>query len=143
MKRKDTLRSTVAQKIAIHELLKLHLVKNEDGTCEYKDDWSDSQIAQAVSKDLGPNHVQLIRIEMFGQLKRSSTLYNVLISELKTQVSELKDKNDHLAKRLEILEQLHGRLCTNLALNKVMDARHLEGGRALDLAAVDKLRVAR
>jgi hypothetical protein len=104
-----------------HELLAQQLIKPDDGSglWLYRDGWHDDRVAKMVSPTLGAHHVAKLRVEMFGELRPTT-------KRREEKVQELTDLCVRLTARLADMEARYNRLCDNLAVNRVMDVKHLK-----------------
>lgn len=61
--------ATLEQQVAIADLLRKHLRKNQRGLFSYEGHWTDATIASEISKvmpGVNANHVNRVRTELFG-----------------------------------------------------------------------------
>lgn len=101
-------KATTPEIIAIHGLLRDHLVKTPEGLFAYADDWSDAKIAATVATDgsLSANAVSRVRLETFGGLKPTNPNQNLQaeIADLRQQVERLESVLNGLSHRVAVLE---------------------------------------
>ena len=65
-------RITVKDRIAIYELLQTVCRVGDDKVASYDDGWSDRAIAEKLGGKIMVAHVQYVRREMFGDLRRQA-----------------------------------------------------------------------
>ena len=101
--------ASLAQRIAIHDRLKQLLTKVE-GTdlWTYNGDWSDGKLA--AEQKCSVHNVSSVRREMFGSLRTPSREEGRIV-KIERELSELRVK--------------YHKLVTTLALQKVVDVKHL------------------
>ena len=97
------------QILEINKLLEANLVKDTDGFVAYKAPWSDALVAETVKCSV--NSVAGFRLEVFGKFRASRVGENERLTLLEASLSELVLKHNDLIK--------------NLAVNRIIDARHL------------------
>lgn len=104
-----------AEIIKVNDRLKEVVDVLETGLCVYKDNHSD----ESVAKEIGCTAASVagVRKELFGNLvaKRSSD-----------RIEEVIKLTENLTKSFYELKDRHNKLVMLLALNKVVDCRHLE-----------------
>jgi hypothetical protein len=112
---------TRAQTIALGKRLEAVIINvdAEKGICEYVDGVDDQTIADefGVSK----NSVMGLRSEIYGKLFRKAAA-----SESK-QIEDLQRRCDKLQAQHADLLNLHNKLVDNLAVNRIVDVKHLKG----------------
>jgi hypothetical protein len=114
---------TRAQTIALGKRLEAVIINvdAEKGICEYVDGVDDQTIADefGVSK----NSVMGLRSEIYGKLFR---IHKAAASESK-QIEDLQRRCDKLQAQHADLLNLHNKLVDNLAVNRIVDVKHLKG----------------
>lgn len=121
--RKPARKMTRAEVIKANDLMMKFIEKLSDGTVQYKDGWDDGKIALAVASDMPRTSIANLRVELFGALKKEgygSGVDPARLAALELEVAALKE-------RLNVLADLHSKLCDNLSVNRVVDVRHLKG----------------
>jgi FixJ family two-component response regulator len=103
--------------IAIHKRLEVTVTKLDGGLCTYADGVNDQTIAEELK--VSPASVQRLRTEMFGKLKPASAAPD-------TRVDELVTLADNLVISHSVLKDRINKLVALLALNRVVDCKHLE-----------------
>lgn len=123
--------STHMQAIKIHAKL-LEVVRTiANGRCEYIDpNITDQTVAEQLK--VGAGTVASIRKQAFGQLTLPRNSFLGRMDELSQKIATLEAESDaqnhvidNQSRVLAELIQKHNALCTNLAINKVIDVRHL------------------
>lgn len=114
---------TRTEVVKANELLKLHLLPSEhEGYFKYQNEWDDAKIAQELDPAIQATAIGNLRIELFGKLDTTANTAredNARIKEVETIVQNL------LACYSE-LEIKYNKLIDTLALNKVVDVKHLK-----------------
>ena len=101
--------------IKVNDKLKEVLNILENGLCAYKDDHSDESVAKEVGCTTAS--VSGVRREIFGKL---------FIKKAAEHVDELTRLTENLTTCYHTLKDRHNKLVLLLALNKVVDCKHLE-----------------
>lgn len=101
--------------IQINDKLKEVIDVLEGGLCAYKDGHSD----ETVAKEIGCTSASVggLRREIFG---------NLIAKKSGNRVEEVTRVTENLTKCFHELKDRHNKLVMLLALNKVVDCRHLE-----------------
>lgn len=117
MERKKRDIATRAEVVAIHRRLE-GLLTIEDGKCFYAPGFSDQAIADELKVSV--SSVQGIRTELFGKLRPAAggEAADPRVDDLVRLVHNLIKSNTDLRDR-------HNRLISTLALNRVIDCKHL------------------
>jgi predicted lipoprotein len=124
--------ATRTQIIQMNRLLEEHVEKLADGLCIYKTDgWSDQRVADELKCPL--SSVRGFRVELFGKLKSVAPPETKELAErveaLDGKVEQLETILSNVLQAYENMKDRHNKLVTMLALNHVVDCRHLEVGK--------------
>lgn len=101
--------------IKVNDRLKEVLNILDGGLCVYKDDHSDESVAKEVGCTAAS--VAGVRREIFGKL---------FIKKVGDRFDDLVTLTENLTTCYQVLKDRHNKLVILLALNKVVDCRHLE-----------------
>lgn len=117
--------ATRLQIIEINELLKTVLVKVPDSKfVEYKDGWGDARVAEQIKCTNAS--VSSVRRELFGHIRdRRESPMGAELEQVKSQLHEMRVKYHNLVMML--------------ALNKIIDCRHLSLADMPTLSEVAKV----
>ena len=90
----EKINATYQQRRQIDDLLKETCIKQQDGTCDYVQGWSDKAIAAKISPTLNAGHVANMRKKLgYGNLMGSpytkSNEANEIIQALQSRVAKL------------------------------------------------------
>ncbi len=114
--RKTTDRASRVEIVAINKRLEETVTKLEDGLCVYAEGVSDQTIADELK--VGVRSVAGLRVDLFGKLKPYGTVED--------RVDDLVKLSGNLVTSYDTLKDRHNKLVMLLALNRVVDCRHLE-----------------
>jgi hypothetical protein len=92
--------ATVAQRIAIYELMKGHVTVVGNGVCVYEKGWDDDTIATATK--VKATSVAHVRKEMFGRLYVTSPQGELPLSNVQERVATLERQIAHLFQALGV-----------------------------------------
>jgi hypothetical protein len=90
--------ATVAQRIAVYELMKDHVTVVGNGVCVYEKGWDDDTIATAIK--VKATSVAHVRKEMFGRLYVTSPQIELPLSSVQERVTTLERLVAHLFQSL-------------------------------------------
>lgn len=93
-------KASLKTRVSIYEFLRDKLVQGTDKLWDYKDDWTDTKVAAALSAVIRENTttsmVSNVRIEMFGEMRRTAPNSNAdlakRVGELETLVLNMADE---------------------------------------------------
>lgn len=103
-------RATNLEILNIGDALRLVASKGDDGMCVYKEGHSDQSIADQIKVSV--NSVANMRLSMFGRLRPMRMNFDeAAFAKLQGDYADLKDR--------------YNKLVTQLALNKIIDCKHL------------------
>lgn len=113
---------TQLEVIKANDLFKTYLVKVADSDVyEYLNDYSDAKIAEEIDpgKTLSGASVGNLRLQIYGKLRPPRA----------DRVEDIITQLQNVVRTLEELTLKHNRLCETLAINKIVDVRHLLMGK--------------
>lgn len=125
-------RATTKEKIAIWEILKEELEETGDGFVRYKRSGvDDAEVAKRVGVK-AKRSVELVRLEMFGQLRKART------GKTKEKIEDVALATLAIAESVSDLSTRFDKLLDNLTLNRVIDVKHLKCGKRAGEASGEK-----
>lgn len=117
MARKQNDRASRVEIIAIHKRLEETVTRIEGGMCAYAIGISDQSIADEMK--VSRASVQGLRTEIFGKLRQPAPTADA-------RVDDVVKAAENLLASYAVLKDRHNKLVALLALNRVVDCKHLE-----------------
>lgn len=124
MARKIVRRLTQVEVVKLGAVLGAHISlipkinDNDPQLCEYEEGWDDERCAKEVAADLTAVHSYTLRQNLFGKLF-------VKGSGDDARMEAFERKLESIGGLLNVLITKHDKLVSQLALNRVVDCRHL------------------
>jgi hypothetical protein len=118
MTRKQNDRASRVEIVAIHKRLAETVTKLDGGMCVYQDGVSDQTIAQELG--VSRSSVAGLRQEMFGKVRAPASA-----PSQDPRIDDLLKVNENVLKAYTDLRDRHNKLIALLALNRVVDCKHL------------------
>lgn len=112
--RKKADRATYKETIAVNDRLKEVIEKLDGDFCVYKGNYSDQMVADELAVSRAT--VQRVRMQIYGKTKRSSS----------PRLAEMEIIIENIVHCYDDLKDRYNKLVMLLALNKVVDCRHLK-----------------
>jgi chaperonin cofactor prefoldin len=122
MARKPVRRLSQSETVKLHEVLKQHLTllpkinENDPQLCEFEKGWDDERCAKEIDAELTEVHASNLRVNLFGRL---------FVKAADNRLDALEEQMKVMAVKFAELTLKHDKLCTAIAVNRIIDVRHL------------------